>query len=307
MRNKYFLDSEKDLIKNHNINVVDEIILSNKERVILFADITDKNLEMKVISGSLDVFGLEDTKSISLYTFIDYLDMNNKYAEVSGRIEYKATIEKDIFDFDTNTNVTIPLLVNDKRVWVRIHIVMVESNKKIRAFHITDVTQYRVEEEDIFDKTHKDSLTNLFNKYTLDYHYGSRYNFENFHVMYFDLDDFKIINDKCGHITGNDFLKEFANILKTHEDNYDRFYRIGGDEFVGLIFRDKHDVLELAADILIKTTKYKHPDCKHSTSVSIGICKATTREDVIRKADKVLYEVKNSGKNNYKYIVEDEI
>ena len=306
MVNKYFKEASDSLAKL-GINALDDIIIASQSKVILFSDITDAVPRLNVISGNLSYFGLEDKKSIALEDFVGLLDLDNKYAEVSGREEYFKTIYDDIFDFTTDTNITIPLSINGNRLWVRFHVVDIETSENVKAFFITNVTEYRQDEEEMFEKTHKDSLTHLFNKYTLDYHYGARFRFDDFHVMYLDLDDFKKINDKCGHIVGNDFLVEFANILKSHEDNYNRFYRIGGDEFVGFLFKKENEVVSIATDILLRTTKYKHPDCKHSISTSIGICKSTIGEDVIRKADKVLYEVKENGKNHFSYKTEDEI
>ncbi len=306
MKNRHFNQAKEELSRI-NIDALNDIILASESKVILYGDITVKEPILKVISGDLTYFGLEDNDSILLSDFISFLDLDNKYAEVSGEKEYNETIQTDLFNFNTETNVTIPLRINDKRSWVRFHMENIDSNKNVKAFFISDVSQYRQDEEEIFEKTHKDSLTHLFNKYTLDYHYGARYKFENFHVMYLDLDDFKKINDKCGHIVGNEFLIEFANILKSHEDNYNRFYRVGGDEFVGFLFKKESEVVEIASDILMRTMKYKNSQCKHSVSVSIGICKAVKGEDVIRKADRILYEVKENGKNHFQYEIEDQI
>ena len=100
------------------------------------------------------------------------------------------------------------------------------------------------------------------------------------------------------------FLILFSQILKELESEYNRFYRLGGDEFVGLFFEDEKTVKHIAESIISKTKKI-HSDKFHKTaSVSIGIVKAVQAEDLIRKADEVLYKVKNAGKNHYLYEIE---
>lgn len=306
MLNKYFKNAQKVLKEEHNIDVLNDILMARDSRIILYGDITGKDPLLHVVGGDLQYLGFEDKESIYLSEIFNTLYLESAYAEVSGKQEYKDTIQKDLFDFNGESNITFPILTKQEVKWIRVNMLPIESNPKIKAFIFNNVTKYRVSEEDVFEKTHKDSLTKLFNKYTLDYHYGERYHFDNFHVLYLDLDDFKKINDKCGHNVGNEFLVEFARILKLHEDNYNRFYRIGGDEFVGFLFKNKKEVIEIANDIIMKIYKFKHPECKHSTSVSIGIVKSVEGIDVIRKADKVLYEVKEHGKNHFKYKTEDE-
>jgi diguanylate cyclase (GGDEF)-like protein len=308
MHNKY-LDQATDLLKRkYNIDVVKDIILARQDRTILFGDTTDaNNVILHVISGDLTDFGFEDNDSIKLKVFIEHFDHNNKYSEVAGQDEYFKGILTDILDFKTETNVTFPINVSEKRFWIRFNVVPIKNKEDLSVFFLTDVTKYLNEEEQLFEKTHKDSLTNLFNKYTLDYHYGLRHKFDNFHVLYLDLDDFKQINDTHGHAVGDKYLVKFANLLKSFEENYNRFYRIGGDEFVGFIFEPKNKVIEIAEQIVSLTSDVSAKECRERITVSIGIAGATTAEDLIRKADKVLYTVKGEGKNNFKYVTEDNI
>lgn len=54
-------------------------------------------------------------------------------------------------------------------------------------------------------------------------------------LVEFDLDNFKEINDKCGHLAGDYYLVEFANVLRRQSRNTDFVFRIGGDEFIVLL------------------------------------------------------------------------
>ena len=135
----------------------------------------------------------------------------------------------------------------------------------------------------------------------MDFHYGKRYLWKDFHVVYLDLDNFKVVNDTYGHRTGNEYLIMFSNVLKKYTSEYNHFYRIGGDEFVGLFFETEAFMKDLAKKLLMETHEIRLENISMKVTVSIGIVKATQSDDVIRKADDLLYRVKASGKNNYMY------
>lgn len=59
-------------------------------------------------------------------------------------------------------------------------------------------------------------------------------NGEEFSVLFMDLDQFKLINDQYGHITGDRYLKHFAHLTSEILQNKGKVYRFGGDEFVAV-------------------------------------------------------------------------
>ncbi len=122
-----------------------------------------------------------------------------------------------------------------------------------------------------------------------------------------DIDDFKQLNDTLGHPQGNAFLVDFAELLETYESGFNRFYRIGGDEFVGLFFKKPEAIKAIASEIIKKTQTLSRDKYFTNTSVSIGIVKAEERDDIIGKADKLLYRIKENGKNRYLYELESNI
>lgn len=305
MEHKYLEQSLDLLHKKYGLDGMNEVILNRPDKLILFGDVSNPNeVELHLLVGSLMQLGFPDQSSIFLQTLFDKIDLNNSYAEVGGKDEYYSSIVAEILDFSTVTNITFPLLTT-VRNWVRLTTVPTTTNSSIQAFHFTIVTEYIQTEEDVFYKTHHDSLTGLFNKYTLDYHYGLRYKNENFHAIYMDLDDFKVLNDTLGHQEGNKYLKAFGQILRGHETNFSRFYRIGGDEFVGLYFDTPENIKLLAAKIIQQTMDLTSDLHDIHTSVSIGIIQAVSRVDVIRKADRLMYLAKKKGKNQFLYEVEE--
>lgn len=302
---KYFKQAQENLKTKYNVDVIQDILLGIKDTIVLYADIKDKNdVTLNVISNTLSLVNLPDQPSIKMSEIIDLIDYNNRYAEVSGHGSYKTYVTTEINNFDLTMNITFPIKTNNQRTWIHFGGFKVEKNNDIYVLFVTNLTELMEKEEAIYEKTHKDPLTSLFNKYTFDFHYGRRYQKDNVHVLYFDLDDFKEINDKNSHIVGNKVLVQFANILKQYDTEYNRFYRLGGDEFVGMVFEDTEKVLKIADEILEKTKEIKVPNISKPLTVSGGIIKGTIKEDLVRKADDLLYQAKNNGKNQIIFEVE---
>ena len=125
-------------------------------------------------------------------------------------------------------------------------------------------------------------------------------------IMFLDLDGFKAINDTLGHEAGDMILKVVGTRLSSVVRASDTVARIGGDEFaisLGDISDVKH--VEQIAKMIIKEVNelchYKDQECQ--VGVSIGIsCYPKDGEDIeelMKKADSAMYEIKKSGKNHY--------
>ncbi|MFH5881060.1 GGDEF domain-containing protein [Liberiplasma polymorphum] len=308
MNTNHFNLMKEKLLKEYNLDLISDVVLSPKNQIILFSDVKDrKNIKLELISGSLEIIGLDAASELCLNDLLATFDYNNSYALVSGEIEYFKAVKDEILEFDSEPNVTFPIITKKGKHWIRFTVIPLVNHPNLITVFITDVSKYLIEDESLFHKTHHDSLTNLFNKYTLDYHYGERYQFDNFHVLFLDLDNFKEVNDVMGHQIGDRYLKDFSDILKQYESNYSRFYRIGGDEFVGLFFQETKNILSITNEILVKTNELSIKYKTTKLSVSIGVVKADSRDDVIRKADKLLYKAKELGKNQFVFEEEKNI
>lgn len=302
---KYFKQAQNNLKSKYDVDVINDIILGNQDRVLFYADISNKeDINLHVISNSLELIGLSESDKISMKELMDFIDYKNKYAEVAGMNEYKKYITDELYNFDKNMNITFPVNHHDQRTWIHFDGFKVEKNQNIYAIFATNITELMEHEEALYEKTHKDSLTQLFNKYAFDYHYGLRYHLEHLHILYIDIDDFKDINDQYSHHVGNEALKKMSLVLKEYETEYNRFYRLGGDEFVGMFFEQTDQVLQIANDILSKTKEIKLPKTDKRFSVSMGIIKGTIKDDLVRKADDLLYQAKSNGKDQYIFGVE---
>lgn len=127
-------------------------------------------------------------------------------------------------------------------------------------------------------------------------------------LVMLDIDDFKGLNDTCGHYCGDTILKILGQNIKETFTNQDILGRFGGDEFVLFIknINSKKEIEEKIIELFEKNNKTMiNPKTKKSINISVGIIissSCNTYEELFKEADKALYDVKNHGKNNYKII-----
>jgi diguanylate cyclase (GGDEF)-like protein len=126
------------------------------------------------------------------------------------------------------------------------------------------------------------------------------------HLLLFDADDFKTINDSFGHIAGDKTLIYLTKLLQTSLRRGTRVYRFGGEEFVVLINRTSHhDALRTVERILNETSEsklfYKGNNIRLTLSAGIASHRrGDTPESLIDRADKALYRAKADGKNCFR-------
>jgi polar amino acid transport system substrate-binding protein len=157
-----------------------------------------------------------------------------------------------------------------------------------------------------------DKLTNLYNRHKLDESLvyekkrSDRYSIT-FGVMILDIDWFKRVNDKYGHLIGDVVLKEFSYILKSNSRETDIIGRWGGEEFLIIVPQsNKSSLLEYAKNLKDKVDSTQFNTIGHLT-VSIGITLYKVKEsteNVVERADNALYSAKKNGRNMIYYIEE---
>ena len=124
---------------------------------------------------------------------------------------------------------------------------------------------------------------------------------ENGFIFVIDVDNFKNINDKYGHLTGDTVLCFIVNIVKRCLKEYGDVFRWGGDEFTGYILLSR-DKLEGMLGEIFRSIENDTDLKKYSAGISMGITplvKDVTVDDHLKKADKALYLAKKNGKNKY--------
>lgn len=123
-----------------------------------------------------------------------------------------------------------------------------------------------------------------------------------FTLAYFDLDNFKAVNDTFGHESGDKLLIEIANILKKYLRTTDRSARIGGDEFVILLPETDSNaaraVINKIQDSLNRLMNMELSPVTASIGVLTFESPPPSVNAMLKMADDLMYKVKNEGKNN---------
>lgn len=158
-----------------------------------------------------------------------------------------------------------------------------------------------------------DSLTGLYNRASIIDHiqqeiYNSERNGENFCVIYFDIDNFKYINDSCGHAYGDEILKAVVERIKSTVRECDIMARMGGDEFVLLASRvSENEYFHHLARRLLEAfaTSFSVEEQRIYLTSSIGIAVypgcGKAPEELIKNADIAMYNAKKSGRNDFRF------
>lgn len=135
---------------------------------------------------------------------------------------------------------------------------------------------------------------------------------QNYWLLFIDLDNFKVYNDKLGHPVGDQLLYDFAKYLQKECRSYDRVFRYGGDEFVVLVAEPSFEMVEAISERIIRNMNegflkpYKEREDQADIqqnkrlSCSIGIScfkeEHKSYEDILVEADRALYRAKDLGK-----------
>ena len=123
-------------------------------------------------------------------------------------------------------------------------------------------------------------------------------------LMFIDLDQFKIINDTCGHAAGDQMLRQTATVLQGELRTSDLLARMGGDEFAILAENCDLDTAARLAERLrqaVQATSFQWEDRVFNVTLSIGVVPVsdagTTLEEALRIADMACYMAKENGRN----------
>lgn len=182
-----------------------------------------------------------------------------------------------------------------------------------------DVTDERLLSQELSFRASHDALTHLANRYEFERQvlaamrarHGESDPKREHALLYLDLDNFKVINDTCGHTGGDAMLKQLATELKGELRATDLLARLGGDEF-GILLRNCSlaKAEEIANQMLDAIRDYRFTYNKRSftTTASVGVLGFSSRDgsvaSVLSRVDAASYAAKNAGKDRV-YVATD--
>lgn len=166
----------------------------------------------------------------------------------------------------------------------------------------TNTKLIQLREKYYYSSTH-DSLTGILNRTGIQIFTEKNKNFKGGFIAV-DIDNFKLINDKYGHLIGDQVLKTIATSIKKCCGEFS--IRWGGDEFWALLpeCKSQKELEKVIKKLIlsIRNIEFKVEDSNLSLSISAGalFIKTPTPFDIVAaKADKSIYKAKSKGKNQY--------
>ena len=170
----------------------------------------------------------------------------------------------------------------------------------------------------LFTLAHHDPLTGMFNRHELDrrLHDAVAAGPPSAHaLLYLDLDQFKLVNDTCGHIAGDRMLQELGAELRRAVPSGAKLARLGGDEFACIVLNASKEDADAVAHAIHDTMnryRFRVGSLSFAVGVSIGITffpaeGGDTADAVLGRADVACYVAKEDGRHrSHVYLPRDE-
>jgi len=180
-----------------------------------------------------------------------------------------------------------------------------------------DITQERHAARQLIYLAERDSLTGLYNRHRFQEELGrmmdeARRREVQGALLFFDLDEFKYINDTFGHNAGDTILMRVAGDVGALVRRHETFSRLGGDEFAILMPNSSEKEAQDLADQVVRAIAqipfaFEGQQLRLTSSLGIAYYPqhAATAEELIAHADAAMYQAKEAGKNAWRVYRED--
>jgi len=189
--------------------------------------------------------------------------------------------------------------------------------KREKKYFDQQITQQKNHSKKLSYQASHDPLTNLINRrefeFRLEQLLGRSIDKEKHAVLYLDLDQFKVVNDTCGHNAGDELLKQLPEVIKENLRSSDLLARLGGDEFAIILMNcEIHHVKRICQSIIDSLMEFQFSwnDKTFKIGVSIGVVEITDNSidlnDTLRFADSACYAAKEAGRNQFKLHTKDD-
>ena len=268
-----------------------------KNEVIYSYRTNYENIKERLLSKKINVdFFVVDNEEMIQNEIYNEIFQNRTKACFYKKLSSKYTEEK------INNPLDIELvLVSDKII----NNINYESYEKIKKYE--NVIIFLLEQYKLNISSTRDKLTGAYNRRYFEKTMNNiimNYNYtENvFSLIIFDIDNFKGVNDKFGHQTGDIVLEKISSIVLEEIEIKDIFSRYGGEEFVIICpGKNSEEAYEKADNIRKKIQEADILRGRREVTISMGISEypkhSKKKEELISKADQALYKAKRGTKN----------
>lgn len=197
------------------------------------------------------------------------------------------------------------------RIWVDISGASISYDKNLSLWLLNDISKQKILEDELKHKVNHDFLTGLnsrdwfMSQAMTELNRAARFN-SPLSLLMLDIDFFKKVNDTYGHQVGDVALKCVANLAQSTLRDFDICGRLGGEEFAVLLpGTTQEQAREVAERLRLAIENYPITlptgGLPLRITISIGVAAVMSKDDnidvLINKADKALYEAKNTGRN----------
>lgn len=282
--------------------------------------IVDDNLHITYANEmSKRIFGMATVGSV-IYAVNEYVNIIDENSGEKVDLTLESLSQPDVLESHIKNSY---LLTFDRRkmpfdLLVKVHASLEKSPKTLFILVVTDLSQTKLLREAItFHQSH-DALTGLVNRaeferslqYALKKH---KEHHQSSALCYLDIDQFKVINDTCGHIAGDELLRQLTDVIQSELGRGDVLARIGGDEF-GVLLCDvsTNEAMIKANQIrkLVESFLFSWSQHSFSLSASIGVVPINNKSEnwasILSQADAACYHAKLSGRNAARLYSEDD-
>ena len=259
-------------IDKNNLNNL-KINTSLNHKLNMYIQVEAKNeLLVNILNKAIHRFTKEDVSSI----------LNN----------YQFIVYPKNIDFVFLGKIILPLIF--------LLAIFIYFNVKLKK----EIVKRKEIEEQLSELANKDSLTHIFNRRKIEYiceaeiERNKRYN-NNLSIIFFDINDFKIINDTLGHHLGDDVLIKISSIIQKNIRNIDFIGRWGGDEFLIVLPETNLSQCKSIVSHLknLLSEIYFTDSLKVTCSFGIAECQENdTLDSLLKKADESMYQQKSHHK-----------
>jgi diguanylate cyclase (GGDEF)-like protein len=300
----------------HLVQISAELLRAERSSLLLFDEKTD-SFVVKAATGSRADIIKRETENVGERIASDVLRENVPFlvADINETAFPSAPIE---WNYKTNSFISYPISVGERKIGVlnvadradggvydEDDLELLDSIAPQLGVLIDRVTlKHKAGEFEQLSVT--DALTGLLNRRYLEERLTEEIKRSNRHgypmsFMMIDVDYFKAYNDTFGHDEGDKALKLVGHCLKDSLRGADVAARYGGEEFSILLPQTTPDEAKIIGERVrenVESTEF--PNRKVTVSIGIASCShiICTPQDIIKAADKALYEAKRQGRNN---------
>ncbi|RXK12419.1 hypothetical protein CP965_07485 [Halarcobacter mediterraneus] len=185
-------------------------------------------------------------------------------------------------------------------------IVIILNNRKLNK----EIKKRKLAEKELFKIANFDGLTNIYNRrkiesiLNLELNRAKRYK-RALSLIFFDIDNFKLINDELGHSLEDEVLEKISILVKDTVRKTDFFGRWGGEEFIIILPETKKEQAKVVAYLLKEKIANFDFEIDRKVTCSFGVSQfeeSDCADSLLTRADNAMYDVKRNGKNEVKVV-----